>query len=658
MSIELGVLLEPGVDGSSSEPNGAVELASAAEANGLDLVVVTADRSGDTAGLDPWTTAVWVAARTERIMIGVSRLPGARPSRGAAFGITNGTPDADSALPSMLARARESLEVLAAGRLVVERRGDGDTAWRTAPRDVDIDELAVLAEEGLPVVVPASTVADVVRLAVLARKWRAVGPSRPPRSAAVRSRRVTGIAYDDVPDSLAGDAVEPGDRAHGSVSSSYLRGGSPGLVLRPRTPDQVVDAVAFARRHPDLPIGIRSGGHGISGRSTNRGGLVIDVGRLNEIEVLDHERRLVRVGPGATWKEVAAALHPHGWAIGSGDYGGVGVGGLATAGGIGLLSREHGLTIDHLRTVDLVLADGTRARASANENADLFWAVRGAGANFGVATAFEFEADEVGEVGWAKLTLVASDIEAMLRDFGHIASGADRDTTVFLVTGAPRQGQSIVQLFAMVDDSDPDVIVERLTPFAGLGMLAQQEVSVTPYRNVMAEAADVGPDGHQGFGEPVSRSALLSALTPEFARDAAELLESGLVGFFQLRTMGGAISDVAADATAFPHRSAAFQVTAMGADDAALSAAWDRLRPHFDGLYLSFETELRPERLLDAFPEPTLGRLRALKRRYDPDNVFRDNFNIDPDADAAALASRDGADGADAFDPRDLEEAV
>jgi hypothetical protein len=658
MSIEFGILLEPDVDDRSGEANGSVELASAAEANGLDLVVLAADRWDDAARLDPWTTAVWLAARTERVRIGVSEHSGARPSRGAAFGIANGTPDAYTPLPSMLARARESLELLAAGRLMIERGGVTDAAWRTAPRDVDIDELSVLAEDGLPVVVPVSTVAEVERLAVLAREWRAVAPSRPPRSARVRSRRVPGIAYDDVPDSLAGDAVEPGDRTHGSVSSSYLRGGAPGLVLRPRAPDQVVDAVAFARRHPDLPIGIRSGGHGISGRSTNRDGLVIDVGRLNEIEVLDHERRLVRVGPGATWKQVAAALHPHGWVIGSGDYGGVGVGGLATAGGIGLLSREHGLTIDHLRAVDLVLADGTRARASANENPDLFWAVRGAGSNFGIATAFEFEADEVGEVGWAKLTLVAPEIEAVLRDFGRIASEADRDTTVFLVTGAPRQGRSIVQLFAMVDDADPDVIVERLTPFARLGMLAQQEVTVTPYRNVMAEAADVGPDGHQAFGEPVSRSALLPALTPEFARDAAELLESGLVGFFQLRTMGGAISDVAADATAFAHRSAAFQVTAMGGDDAALSAAWDRLRPHFDGLYLSFETELRPERLLDAFPEPTLARLRALKRRYDPDNVFRDNFNIDPNVGAAVHESRDGAHAAVAFDNHDLEEAV
>jgi FAD/FMN-containing dehydrogenase len=341
----------------------------------------------------------------------------------------------------------------------------------------------------------------------------------------------------------------------------------------------------------------------------------------------------VRIGPGATWKQVAAALHPHGWALGSGDYGGVGVGGLATAGGICLLSRGHGLTIDHLRAVELVLADGSRVRASEDEHADLFWAVRGAGANFGIATAFEFEVDEVDEVGWAKLTLVSPDLEGSLRDFGRLATTAPRDTTVFLVTGRPHDGQSVLQLYGMVDASDADLIVSRLTPFTSIGLLARQEAAVMPYRAVMAEAADVGPDGHHGFGEPVSRSAFLPALTPEFARDAAALLESGLVQFFQLRTMGGAIADVAPDAMAFPHRSAAFQVTAMGADDAALNAAWTQLGHHFDGLYLSFETDRSPERLREAFPEPMLGRLRELKRRYDPGNLFRDNFNIDPSAD-------------------------
>lgn len=642
MPIELGVLIEPTSGDAPGDPSVTVELAAAAEANGLDLVVVDANgRSGDTAGLDPWSLAVWLAARTERIAIGVPEASGTARTRGAPIGTAGGTADAESPLPSVAARARESLDVLAPSRLVTGAAdGAGGTPWNAAPRTAGVSELAAVAENGLPVVVPVSSVDDVERVAALATELRAAAAFAPPtRPAAVRSRRVSGIAYDDVPASLAATAVEPGDRTHRSVSSTYLRGGAPGLVLRPRTADEVVDAVAFARRHPDVPLGVRSGGHGVSGRSTNHGGLVIDVGSMNDVAVLDREHRRVRIGPGATWTQVAAALHPYGWALGSGDYGGVGVGGLATAGGIGLLSRGHGLTIDHLRAVELVLADGSTVRAGADEHPDLFWAVRGAGANFGIATAFEFEVDEVADVGWAKLVLLAPDLEEALRHFGRLATAAPRDTTAFLVTGRPRQGRSVLQVYAMVDDGDPDVIVERLTPFASLGMLAQQEVAVMAYRDVMAEAADVGTDGHHGHGEPVSRSAFLPALTPEFARDAAELLESGLVAFFQLRTMGGAIAEVAPDAMAFPHRSAAFQVTAMGWEDAALSAAWDRLRHHFDGLYLSFETDRRPERLVDAFTEPGLERLRDLKRRFDPGNLFRDNFNIDPDGGAPARTS-------------------
>lgn len=613
MAVEVGIALAASATSSVDELSA---LAQRAETGGLNLVVVGASGGDVAPGLDPWTTAVWIAGRTEHISIAVVPVP---PDR------------ADGAAPyaSVVAKAHESLDVLAGARLLAPGPG-----WVLAPPDAGIDEVRALAEGGLAVVVPVRSADDVDRVALIAAVLGRRPGSRPSRSAAARSRRRPGIDYDSVPDSLLDAAVEPGDAAYRSVASTYLRKGAPGLVLRPRTPAEVADALAFARRHRHVPLGVRSGGHGISGRSTNDGGLVIDVGQINRIEVLDTDRRLVRLGPGATWKQVAAALDPYGWAIGSGDYGGVGVGGLATAGGIGYLSRAHGLTIDHVHAVELVLADGTHIRASAEDHADLFWAMRGAGANFGVVTAFDIEADEIGEIGWANLVLVSTDIEETLRRYGQLATAAPRDTTVFLVTGRAREGQSLVQLYAMVDSPSTDVVVERLTPFTGLGLLAQPHVALTRYTHVMARADDVGPDGHNGWGEPVSRSAFLPTLTDEFARDAADLLRSGRVYFFQLRAMGGAIGDVPADATAYGHRRAAFQVTAMGANQDTLNAAWDRLGQHFDGLYLSFDTDLRPERVHDAFPPPILQRLRELKGRYDPDNLLRDNFNVDPHLDA------------------------
>ncbi|MEV0612098.1 FAD-binding oxidoreductase [Nonomuraea sp. NPDC050404] len=441
-----------------------------------------------------------------------------------------------------------------------------------------------------------------------------------------RHGRREGIDYDAIPAALAASAVEPGDAEFARVRSTYLRGGSPGLILRPGTPAEVGQAVRYARTQP-VKLGIRSGGHGISGRSTNNGGIVIDVSRLNAIEILDKETRRVRVGPGARWSDVAAALAPHGWALSSGDYGGVGVGGLATSGGIGWFAREHGLTIDHLRAVDLVTADGSQVHADERENAELFWGVRGAGANFGIVTSFEFEVDEVGDVGFAQFVMDASDTAGFLERWGAAMESAPRDVTASVIIGGPRPGQPLIaQILAVVDSDDADTIVSRLRPISETAPLLDYSIQVRPYESIM----HVPPATHQAQGDPVTRSALADHLTPALSAAAGELIASGLTYFFQVRAVGGAVSDVAPDATAYANRSANFSLVAFGPGRRALDAAWDGLLPHFNGTYLNFETDLRPERLHEAYPGTTLTRLRELKRRYDPDNVFRDNFNIAP----------------------------
>lgn len=318
---------------------------------------------------------------------------------------------------------------------------------------------------------------------------------------------------------------------------------------------------------------------------------------------------------------------PRGWAISSGDYGGVGVGGIATAGGIGFLGREHGLTIDHVRAVELVLADGGAVRASAEDNPDLFWAARGAGGNVGVATAFEFVAEEVGDVGWVQLAFDASDLEAFLEGWGRAQKAAPREVTTFVIVSRPVPGQpTIAQLYGVIDQAEPDTIIERLQPFADLAPLVQQQVQVTSYAAVMN---NVQPGPHRGQGEPIARSGLLRRLTPEVVADLSRFLREGSAPFFQLRAVGGAIADVPAEATAYAHRDAAVSIAALGTSRAGLDAAWDRfVHPHLEGLYVSFESDPRPERIDDAFPPATLERLRVIKARYDPTGLFRDNFPL------------------------------
>ena len=474
----------------------------------------------------------------------------------------------------------------------------------------------------------AEEVAPAVREAVAReRDSRGTGKTESNRrSTAIRSRRRPGIAYDEVPAELAEAAIEPGDAGYHRVRSTYMRGGSPGLVIQVTDADQVASALAFARKQ-SVPLGIRSGGHGISGRSTNDGGIVIDLSRLNTIEILDPATRRVRIGPGARWADVAAFLTPHGWALTSGDYGGVGVGGLASSGGIGWLVREHGLTIDHLVAVDLVLADGTTVRADREENRELFWGVRGAGANFGIVTSFEFEVDEVADVGFGQLVFDATDTAGLLERWGATVEAAPRDLTSNLMMGGPRPGQPMMaQVFGVVASDDPDIVVARLQALADVAPLVDQAAQIVPYSGIMQAAG--GP--HHGQGDPVARSGLIEHITPEFAAAVTRMLHTGAVFFFQIRSVGGAVADVDPDATAYAHRSANFSVAAIGADRDETNRAWDELYPHFTGLYANFETDLRPERLTDAFPAPTLDRLRALKRQYDPDNVFRDNFNIGP----------------------------
>ncbi|KAB2345900.1 LLM class flavin-dependent oxidoreductase [Actinomadura rudentiformis] len=496
------------------------------------------------------------------------------------------------------------------------------------PQDATLDTLVPLViEQGISTFILATDdpgtiqawgqeIAPALREAVAEERDTPQAVVRGPKALA---QRRDGIDYDAVPSALKAHAVEPGDKAYPKVRSTYFRAGSPGLVLRPGTAAEVAEALSYARAQ-EGPLAVRSGGHGISGRSTNDGGVVIDLGRLNGIDVTG---TTVRVGPGTNWGHVAESLAPFGLAMSSGDYGDVGVGGLATAGGIGFLGRKFGLTIDHVRSVDVVLADGRLVRADASENPDLFWALRGAGGNFGIVTSFELEAYHVPDVVFAQMLFDATDAVGLLGRWGKLVEAAPRELTGFLYLSAARRGQPpLARALSVYASDDADAAVAALTPLLSIAPVLQQQAQLVPYAAIVPPA---DATHHGGQGQPLVSNGFAEHLDEEINEIVADGLR-GAAPWIAIRAVGGAVNDVDPAATAYAHRHQNFNVSSVGFDPSRFRKHWDELRPHLDGLYLSFETDTRPERLGDAFP--ALARLRELKARYDPDNVFNQNFPI------------------------------
>jgi FAD/FMN-containing dehydrogenase len=411
------------------------------------------------------------------------------------------------------------------------------------------------------------------------------------------------------------DVIRVGDPRYESFRHTYTATGSPESIIRVRTAGDAAEALAVARA-AGAPFAVRSGGHGISSISTNDGGTVIDLSALDSIEKLGETR--VRIGPGARWGHVAEALFPWGFALTSGDSGDVGVGGLATTGGIGLLGRRQGLTIDRLRAVDLLTADGTIRRVDATHHADLFWAVRGAGANLGIATAFEFDADTTPVVAHATIAYGLGDVAGFLERWGSVVEAAPRDVSAFLYLGVGFAHATVV-----VATDETDRASAALAPFADLPGVAGARAQLVPYATIPLTS----DAPHRGQQAAHAHSGLVDHLDRASARAIAALVPA--VDMVQIRSVGGAINDVPADATAYAHRHQNFSVAAMSTGPRArFDDAWERARPVMDGMYLSFETDHSPVALSAAFPEPTLSRLRAIKQTWDPEGIFSQNFDV------------------------------
>ncbi len=435
---------------------------------------------------------------------------------------------------------------------------------------------------------------------------------------------------------FGGDIIEPGGAEYESVSRSRLVPGSPAYVLRPKTVGDVQAAVGFAVSS-ELPLSVRGGGHSFPGFGTNDGGVVIELSELAGVEIVDDERHVVRIGGGATWGEVAAALAPHGLAISSGDTRSVGVGGLTLSGGIGWKVRKYGLALDNVVAAEVVTADGGVVTASADENPELFWAIRGGGGNFGIVTAFDFAAHPTTDVFFGKVTFPASEAPEVLQGWADYLRTAPEELTSIANLANPFAGgpEAPVEIHVAFDGDDPELAARALDPIRRLGTVVHDDVALTAYADVLVEGATPPPGirvlAHAGFVDTES--------VPDVLQILAEAGTSQGSPSISIRSVGGAVSRVQSDATAYAHRQAELMVTTFaGGPEAVLAATqphrdaiWGKLAPHLDGAYANFLTSATEEAVAAVYPTDTYRRLAAVKGHYDPTNLFARNHNVRPE---------------------------
>lgn len=420
-------------------------------------------------------------------------------------------------------------------------------------------------------------------------------------------------------------AVRPRDAGYDEARTTFMGTAEPAVVLRPTTPAEVADSIHHARAE-GLPLAVRGGGHHALGFGNIDRGVVVDLSRLDRVELLGDDR--VRIGAGATWGPAAAALAEHGLAITSGDTISVGVGGLTQAGGIGWMVRKHGLTIDSLVAAEVVTAAGDVVRASDTENPDLFWGLRGGAGNFGVVTAFEFQAQPVSTVHFGTISFALDDLAQLVRGWAAAMRSAPDDLSTALVL-MPGFGDfpAGALLYVCLAGDDPGA----LDALRAIGPVVAEDVRERPYAEVLEDAHPpegvlpvIGNTLVESVDEP-----LIDAITSAYAA-------GGRVVF--LRSLGGAFGRVDPAETAFPHRgaealvvSAAF-LPADAAEEAvhAARAVWRTIGDQGVGAYAGFLGSDTPEDLAALWPAATLERLRQVKRTWDPDNTFRRNLNVVP----------------------------
>ena len=449
---------------------------------------------------------------------------------------------------------------------------------------------------------------------------------------------------------LKGRLVTPGDPDYDSLRSIVLGGidPRPAVIVRVADAPDIAEAV-IAARETGLPLAVRSGGHSGAGHSLVHGGLVIDLRDMKDISI-DASARTAWAEAGLTAAEVTAAAGEHGLAIGFGDTGSVGIGGITLGGGVGYLGRKFGLAIDNLLAAEVVTADGRLVRADAETNPDLFWALRGGGGNFGVATRFRYRLAEVPSVVGGMLILPAT-AETVAGFIAAAEAAPDEVSTIANVMPAPpmpfipESTHGRLVILAMVAYAGETEAGERaLAPFRALAEPLADMVREIRYGEMFP------PDDPDYHPLAVARTLFIDRVDTAVAATIVAHLEASdaPMRVAQLRVLGGAIERVPAAATAYAHRGRRIMVNVAsfyeGETDRPLREAWvadltEALRGDDRAAYVNFLADEGEARVRDAYPGPTWDRLAAIKATWDPTNLFRSCQNIPP-ADARNGAAR------------------
>ena len=395
----------------------------------------------------------------------------------------------------------------------------------------------------------------------------------------------------------------------------------PAAIARCHDTAEVVAAVRYARDH-DLEIAVRCGGHNIAGLAVPEGGLMIDLTPMNEVRV-DPERQVARIQGGALLGELDRAAQAYGLATTAGNVSHTGVGGLTLGGGMGWLARQFGLACDNVISYELVTAAGEVVTASATENAELFWGLRGGGGNFGIVTAFEFRLHQIGtRTLVTEFTYAWDEAFAVLRGWRDLNATAPRQATFT----ANIRGEELVVGFVWV--GDPAEGAALIPAFRSLGTIVAESIEEMPYLTL--QSRDDSVQGHRF--RRYWKGHYFKSLPDDAIR---ALLRNPGIGA-SLQAYGGAIADVPDEDAAFSHRDVMFEfVTATRWEDAAddaeriatIRAYAATLDPYAGGAYVN---TLNGESVSRAFPPAKLARLTALKNTYDPTNTFHLNQNIRP----------------------------